>query len=998
MKKIISDLSALAGLFHDIGKSTAGFQKKLEDRCSKGVGKNLVGDPIKHDFMGVLILEKWLLSLEENICALDDFKWLDIMSDPDKFAKSMKKVFKKSSLVDEEMLQKYHNNKSEMRIESLLIRSDTQHSEFINSSVRYALLYLVLSHHRMPTNRMRQNESREFIFCSEFVDASSPLVKGRWSKLSAGHKHLWSDPESIWMAAVSSYASAIREGLSDLRESLSASHDAGAGFITAVTHFARSALIHADFQVSSEAAREQTTRWGDSAVGWANTVGNERPGQRLDDHLIRVGNLAPFYLDQFTKYPAVIKRKIGKISTKKVPIRFQWQVDAEELLSDHDHNNGLLVFLMAGTGSGKTICGGRLLNAVSPNGLRFNFVAGLRTLTLQTADSYIKDLGLNDDELATVMGCDVELAIKKAELRSGSNGIHHGLDIETDQVVYRGRGVSKVERKIEIFRDTPIIVSTIDSLIDSVLGTRNTGALSISRLSNSDFIIDEVDSYSESDLVGITKLVYFIGFCGKKVILSSATITPEIAEIMGYSYIKGYRAGLEYRGEQGVVDVAWVSEQSSANQFISNVKEDAFLLFHNGFATKMVEEMSKADPIRKAQIIKIEDCTKISSAFETIEAACINMHKFNQEVCPLTGKSFSFGLVRLSTVESCKEFALYLNDSNRFNDYTVKICCYHSQQMVGYQHCLEDLYNRVLKRNLVDGNPSIFGHEEVSDVLKKSSTKNVIFIMVSSPIEEVGRDHDFDWGIVEPTSLRAVIQTAGRIRRHRGKGKCSVNLGILSVPLLALRYPGVHAYAYPGPESPNLITKDRDIFDWYHPRVECMLDCKSLENKVDARDCILPTDMVKSQLGLRERFVQRIHFFPTEDDPGYKNAKSYIDSPVLKFGGSHHNFFKFRGDNFSYSYIKSFDSSWRMQSNGKDMVGTYSHLVKEIAPISDKWLYVPTDKEVDSRYRNVFSDLSDEDYRKVMYVFSVQVYGDKNKIPNIGYSVQSGGFKIKDVA
>jgi CRISPR-associated endonuclease/helicase Cas3 len=34
-------------------------------------------------------------------------------------------------------------------------------------------------------------------------------------------------------------------------------------------------------------------------------------------------------------------------------------------------------------------------------------------------------------------------------------------------------------------------------------------------------------------------------------------------------------------------------------------------------------------------------------------------------------------------------------------------------------------------------------------------------------VTEVGRDHDYDWALVEPSSMRSLIQLAGRVRRHR---------------------------------------------------------------------------------------------------------------------------------------------------------------------------------------------------------------------------------------
>ena len=38
---------------------------------------------------------------------------------------------------------------------------------------------------------------------------------------------------------------------------------------------------------------------------------------------------------------------------------------------------------------------------------------------------------------------------------------------------------------------------------------------------------------------------------------------------------------------------------------------------------------------------------------------------------------------------------------------------------------------------------------------------------MASPVAEVGRDHDYDWAIIEPSSMRSIIQIAGRVLRHR---------------------------------------------------------------------------------------------------------------------------------------------------------------------------------------------------------------------------------------
>ena len=44
---------------------------------------------------------------------------------------------------------------------------------------------------------------------------------------------------------------------------------------------------------------------------------------------------------------------------------------------------------------------------------------------------------------------------------------------------------------------------------------------------------------------------------------------------------------------------------------------------------------------------------------------------------------------------------------------------------------------------------------------------DVPFIVVATPVEEVGRDHDFDWAVLDVSSAQSLVQAAGRVNRHR---------------------------------------------------------------------------------------------------------------------------------------------------------------------------------------------------------------------------------------
>eukprot|EP00906_Rhabdomonas_costata_P019724 RCo028724 len=93
---------------------------------------------------------------------------------------------------------------------------------------------------------------------------------------------------------------------------------------------------------------------------------------------------------------------------------------------------------------------------------------------------------------------------------------------------------------------------------------------------------------------------------------------------------------------------------------------------------------------------------------------------------------------------------------------------YHSQQVMLLRHEQEKHLDEVLKRKeQTDEAPVAFAHPIIRGHLDACKANNLIFILVATPVEEVGRDHDFDWAVIEPSSFRSIIQMAGRVRRHR---------------------------------------------------------------------------------------------------------------------------------------------------------------------------------------------------------------------------------------
>jgi len=58
------------------------------------------------------------------------------------------------------------------------------------------------------------------------------------------------------------------------------------------------------------------------------------------------------------------------------------------------------------------------------------------------------------------------------------------------------------------------------------------------RLMSSDLVIDEIDDFDDKDLIAIGRLIHLAGMLGRKVMISSATIPPDLAEGYFNVYLK----------------------------------------------------------------------------------------------------------------------------------------------------------------------------------------------------------------------------------------------------------------------------------------------------------------------------------------------------------------------------------------------------------------------------------------------------------------------------
>jgi hypothetical protein len=142
-------------------------------------------------------------------------------------------------------------------------------------------------------------------------------------------------------------------------------------------------------------------------------------------------------------------------------------------------------------------------------------------------------------------------------------------------------------------------------------------------------------------------------------------------------------------------------------------------------------------------------------------------------------------------------------------------------------------------------------HHLVRDVLAQNPGRDVCIVVVTTSLEEVGRDHDFDWAITEPLSTRGIIQLSGRVRRHR-RGPVDLthpNVLILDKPIRLIEesWPGgkrdVPPLSFPGIETPFaanfVLARHRsDRLGCYDTKA--MLDMAAFQTSITASEIVSP--------------------------------------------------------------------------------------------------------------------------------------------------------------
>lgn len=615
--------------------------------------------------------------------------------------------------------------------------------------------------------------------------------------------------------------------------------------------------------------------------------------------------------------------------------QFKWQNDAlllAQSLQPDANDNGFFGVNLASTGKGKTLANAKIMYALRDEalGCRMTIALGLRTLTLQTGEKLQQDLTLTEDLLAILVGGKAQRKLFEMSVEEVTNNEKAKAEILNEELASYGSESSKMLLEEEVYfsdnedyldqfsvlisdlkskqlLNAPIVTCTIDHLMnvtESMRGGRYIPPLL--RLLTSDLVLDEPDDFSQEDLPALARLVYMSGLLGGKVLLSSATMPPDFIAGLFEAYQSGrtvwqrsHKKALSMNDKAKIV-VGWFDEFSVKGQAAESLVE--FEEAHQAFIDKRVLALSEipvkhrakilpypSEPLQKKAVFHwladhcLKEAMELHDHYHTsFDRSDVSKFASYTQQTAQKGKEklesvhvpdqyhISMGLIRIANIKNIIKLAEAIYESNVVNEsYQIHLTIYHSRQVLLLRNELEKRLDRALNRKSPQ---ALIAHSEIHEVIEGSPAQNHIFIVLGSPVTEVGRDHDYDWAIVDPSSQRSIIQLAGRVWRHRDLTlKAYPNIVLLPAPINVLSDPEIDvAYCFPGYEkSPSFVLKTH--------RLEALMESAEYENinatsRICAPDQILLEDGKYTRLRDLEHGIMKAHFNPDDGSVNFVNC------------------------------------------------------------------------------------------------------------------------------
>ena len=774
----------IAALFHDLGKATRLFQDKL-DRALKGGRPE--ADAVRHELHSAAVWDN-LFGEETDDALVQALPGL-----------TPEQIDKACDAVRDRLVSFFHSSKSELPFSFLKHEGCLSH----------AIGMLILTHHRLPEGdsdlvtplagyhvyRPDGNDKSLLAKCDLEIAPGTPF----W------HESWWRD--------------ALHRDVMQLHP--------GAAMID-IDMFPRAALMMSDHLGSSEKKFSH-----ERPDHLANTIPKDGSGWQaadsLNQHIRRVYSAARHGVDLFERYangfPALDK---GEMPTDiAFPIasedqRFQWQAETAEAARTlcESREGGFFACLMSGTGTGKTRGAPTILAAAAFGDtrperryFRMNLGLGLRVLATQSADEYVSDLGFSNQDVSVLVG-QAPLVFSQAKDTENENKNEDGSESLIDipdwlQVEMATGGVPNTgdEREKDWLRslslntgkglpafcerlfkaagnkaDTgrrllapPIMVGTIDHLMGVAAPVNSRYILQSLRVATADLILDEIDQFNGEDIAALGRLVYQTAAAGRRVVIMSATLTPDIATALHTAYRHGWS---QFASAQGLADHVNLLVAGDAHDSCrTNAQGESLEYLLKTSTDVTLRALATAKPARRAEILPV--CDEWQDMVDQIDDACHRLHDLN--AVELDGFRVSFGMVRMTRIAHTAALAVQLPSEKTGGCLRVMLCL-HSQFPRLHRGWLETRLKRALTRKNEDsgfGLRELCYDEKLFSRANEMGVRNIEIVLVTSPVIETGNDLDFDWAILDPISTRSIIQAAGRVWRHRPVNGDQINVMIL---------------------------------------------------------------------------------------------------------------------------------------------------------------------------------------------------------------------------
>ena len=761
---LMKNAVAIAALFHDFGKANILFQQKL-----KGEGKNKY-EPVRHEWVSLRVFQAF-------VGDQTDEQWLIALTEIDK------------------------NHHDDIYQDGISLGKN---NPLVNLPPFAQLVgWLVLSHHKLPFVPSWKNSLTKYqetspaglhenginplnswfvieleVFWNSYNfkdEDSQHFLQDNWTFHSDGLPY----KSTKWRLRAIKAADNALQKIKQLSDK-NILHDE-----LFTSHLSRMALMLADHHYSAQ--KETTIEWqSPNYQVFANTDGNALK-QQLDEHLIGVAKHAVDIVGALPRLKSSLQALEDNqfLKSTKADAKYAWQIAAQKValeLSESSKKQGFFGINMASTGKGKTLANAKIMYALAnkEQDCRFTVALGLRTLTLQTGREYRKQLDLTTEQLAIAVGGSASKDLfeneqhkKTAEesFGTGSESVEEFLDPEL-YVDYELAGVEHslhtwtvANLRIEKLVQAPALVCTIDHLIPATDGTKGGKQIGpMLRLLTSDLVIDEPDDFGLEDLPALCRLVYWAGMLGSRVLLSTATMPPDLA----FATFQAYQAGWAEYAKVNItnwnenINCAWFDEREKGGAIKAEVRGFSnFKEHHEKYVKKRVEYLSSGVAKHKAEILDnltLTDNIYVNFA-QTVLQGAIDLH-INNHV-KVDDKKVSIGLVRMANINPMVAVAKALLNLSIPKNTHIHLCVYHSRYPLAVRSYLESQLDQMLNRK------ENWPPHNLQNLIEKTTAKNQLFIVLASPVAEVGRDHDYDWTIIEPSSMRSIIQIAGRVLRHR---------------------------------------------------------------------------------------------------------------------------------------------------------------------------------------------------------------------------------------